>query len=134
MSGAQPLLWTPWVAAFFGVGGSADRSTPGYSRPWQAGLEQKPPPCLPRLSGAPWQASHSGPTSSACVRMKLARWWLSGCFSPAFSGSSDATLPLAFSRVTSGKAWHSVHCRRMTSPLSLKCLPSWQRKQPGVSA
>ena len=63
--------------------------------------------------------------------MKLGSLWLSGGDTPATT--VDGTLPLPFSSLTCGRSWHSVHCSRIDSPFSFRCLPLWQRKQPGES-
>ena len=109
----------------------ASRLISGHLRPWHAGLAQKFPPSVPHLSG-PWHIAHDGsifgpvivhPVGRAvAVRRRQARtrpWTRPSSSFPAM--------------LTCGMSWHSVHWSLIASPFSLKCLPSWQRKQPGES-
>src|SRR5512143_195165 len=108
----------------------ASRSISGHLRPWHAGFAQKLPPSVPHLIG-PWHIAHELSTCERWSCIQLGALWLSGGVSPGVT--VDATLRAPFSFSTCGSAWHSVHCRRIASPLSVMCLPSWQRKHPGKS-
>ena len=107
----------------------ASRSSSGHLRPWQAGLEQKLPPSVAPLDRAVAHRARAVDLRAVVVhpvrRLVAVRRRQAGR-----DRRRDRALR-RFPAATCGSAWQSVHCRRIASPFSFMCLPSWQRKQPG---
>src|SRR3972149_3062873 len=122
------------VVTYFFNSSARTRLNPGalnpaysHSVPWQPEFEQKDVLLVPPGSSTVWQLTQVASKYSRCREIQLELVCDSG------SGPRLISILVRNSSApaTTGMEWHRLHSSLTASPLVVRCLPSWQRRQPG---